>query len=96
MKKTFITVILTALLSTTLFSCSKKGKSSSSSEDEPVKIDKDISIVYTTDVHCGIDKYLGYSKVESYKKSLENSINAINTVEPEFYNTLKTIMEGQK
>ena len=31
-----------------------------------------------------------------YKKSLENSINAINTVEPEFYNTLKTIMEGQK
>ena len=30
-----------------------------------------------------------------YKKSLENSINAINTIEPEFYNTLKTIMEGK-
>ena len=73
MNKKFITIILTALLSTTLFSCSKKGKSSSSSEEEPVKIDKDISIVYTTDVHCGIDKYLGYSKVASYKKSLENT-----------------------
>ena len=31
-----------------------------------------------------------------YKKSLENSINAINIIEPEFYNTLKLIMEGQK
>ncbi len=30
-----------------------------------------------------------------YKKSLENSINTINTIEPEFYNTLKTIMEGK-
>ena len=31
-----------------------------------------------------------------YKKSLENSINAINNIEPEFYNTLKTIMEGKQ
>jgi septation ring formation regulator len=31
-----------------------------------------------------------------YKKSLENSINAINNIEPELYNTLKTIMEGKQ
>ena len=30
-----------------------------------------------------------------FKKSLENSINAINVIEPEFYSTLKTIMESE-
>ena len=30
-----------------------------------------------------------------FKKSLENSINAINVIEPEFYNTLKSIMESE-
>ena len=30
-----------------------------------------------------------------FKKSLENSINAINVIEPEFYNTLMSIMESE-
>ena len=38
--------------------------------DTPKVQDKDISIVYTTDVHCGVDTNLGYAKVEAYKKKL--------------------------
>ena len=30
-----------------------------------------------------------------FKKSLENSINAINVIEPDFYESLKSIMEGE-
>ena len=54
-----------------LFVTSLTGCGNSSGGSTPPKEDKDISIIYTTDVHCGIDTYLGYSKVESYKKNLE-------------------------
>lgn len=63
MKKSFITFILITLVSTTMVSCGSN----------EAKVDKDISIIYTTDVHCGVDVNLCYSKVESYKKNLENT-----------------------
>ena len=44
---------------------------SSSEDSSTVMEDKDISIIYTTDVHCGIDNYLGYAAVSHYKNSLE-------------------------
>lgn len=34
------------------------------------KQDKDISIVYTTDVHCGLSDHLGYASVVGYKERL--------------------------
>ena len=84
MKKSLLTILLVTFVSTSLFSCGRNeqgtdtsntsGASSSESKSEPsVKEDKDISIIYTTDVHCGIDNYLGYSTVESYKKNLEET-----------------------
>lgn len=63
MKKSFVTFLLITLVSTTMVSCGSN----------EAKVDKDISIIYTTDVHCGVDVNLGYSKVESYKKNLENT-----------------------
>ena len=33
--------------------------------------DKDIVILYTSDVHCGIDKNIGYDSLSAYKKQLE-------------------------
>ena len=33
--------------------------------------DKDIVILYTSDVHCGIDKHIGYDSLSAYKKQLE-------------------------
>lgn len=69
MKKSLISIFIVPLVSTTLFSCG---------EDTPKVQDKDISIIYTTDVHCAIDEdseqgYLGYAKVEAYKKSLQET-----------------------
>ncbi|MBP5739353.1 MAG: bifunctional metallophosphatase/5'-nucleotidase, partial [Spirochaetia bacterium] len=32
--------------------------------------DQDIVILYTNDVHCGVDDNIGYAKLASYKKQL--------------------------
>ena len=70
MKKRFIVSFLMSLMTVSLVSC---GKTEPEDEDMPKKEDKDISIIYTTDVHCGVDKNLGYAKVENYKKNLEKT-----------------------
>lgn len=36
-----------------------------------VNSDKDIVILYTSDVHCGIDENIGYDALSAYKKQLE-------------------------
>ena len=71
MKKRFIASLLMSLMTVSLVSCGKTDPTDP--EDPPKKEDKDISIIYTTDVHCGVDKNLGYAKVENYKKNLEKT-----------------------
>ena len=80
MKKSFITMLLITFVSASLFGCGKgPSTDNGSSSKTPIKEDKDISIIYTTDVHCGVDegdennKRLGYAKVEAYKKNLEET-----------------------
>ena len=80
MKKSFITMLLITFVSASLFGCGKgPSTDNGSSSKAPIKEDKDISIIYTTDVHCGVDegdennKRLGYAKVEAYKKNLEET-----------------------
>ena len=51
-------IIITSLLSMSLISCNK-GQ------------DKDIVVLYTSDVHCGIDDNIGYDSLSAYKKQLE-------------------------
>lgn len=65
MKKSLITMLLVAFMSSTLYSCRE--------QESPKVQDKDISIIYTTDVHCGVDTNLGYAKVEAYKKNLQKT-----------------------
>ena len=64
MKKSLIPIFIVSLVSTTLFSCG---------EDTPKVQDKDISIIYTTDVHCAVDTNLGYAKVDAYRNSLKET-----------------------
>ena len=71
MKKRFIISLLMSLMTVSLVSCGKTDPTDP--KDPPKKEDKDISIIYTTDVHCGVDKNLGYAKVENYKKNLEKT-----------------------
>ena len=72
MKKSFIAISMVSFISITLFSCGQI--------DKPKKQDKDISIIYTSDIHSVIDNVideesietsLGYAKVAAYKKNLE-------------------------
>lgn len=58
MKNALKSFLLVALLSMPLLGCSKAA-------------DKDIVILYTSDVHCGIEDEIGYSTLSAYKKSLE-------------------------
>ena len=55
---------MVSFMSTTLIGCG---------DNTPKVQDKDISIIYTTDVHCGVDTNLGYAKVEAYKKNLQKT-----------------------
>ena len=34
--------------------------------------DKDIVIIYTNDVHCGVEDNIGYAGVEFYKNEMKN------------------------
>ena len=38
-------------------------------------IQKDIVILYTNDVHCGIEDNLGYTKLAQYKEDLQQDID---------------------
>ena len=60
MKSYIKTLIVIALLSASLFGCNQNA-------------DKDIVILYTSDVHCGIDNNLGYDSLSAYKKELEKN-----------------------
>ena len=53
---------MVSFMSTTLIGCGEP--------NTPKVQDKDISIIYTTDVHCGVDTNLGYAKVADYKNKL--------------------------
>ena len=55
-------LISIGLVSSPLFSCAPNQI-----------VDKDISIIYTTDVHCGLDLNLGYSALSHYKKTLKKT-----------------------
>ena len=62
MKKSLITLLMVSFISSALIGCGEP--------DTPKVQDKDISIVYTTDVHCAVDTNLGYAKVADYKNKL--------------------------
>ena len=53
-------ILITSLLSMSLIGCNK-GQ------------DKDIVVLYTSDVHCGVDKNIGYDSLSAYKKQLEKN-----------------------
>ena len=73
-------MLLLTFVATSLYSCggnesgtsgsytSESGEEISSEDSSPVSEDKDISIIYTTVVHCGVDTYLGYVSLLDYKK----------------------------
>ena len=64
MKHQSILFITIGLLSFSLIGCNNnKG---------PIRTN-DISVIYTTDVHCGLDKNLGYSSLYSYKEKLKQT-----------------------
>ena len=57
--KLYLFPLLTLFLMSILSGCNNK------------PVDKDISIIYTTDVHCGLTDNLGYASLVDYKKKLE-------------------------
>jgi len=68
MKTKNIFLVSFALISLFSGGCKKKNK-----EVTPKVENKDISIVYTTDVHCGINENLGYSSLYKYKEDLKKN-----------------------
>ena len=61
MRNKLFTILFLGTFSISLVSCTPKLN------------DKDISIIYTSDVHCGLKENLGYSSLYSYKQSLEET-----------------------
>lgn len=59
MKKALRILTLTAFMTMPIFSCSNDNK--------------DIVILYTSDVHCGVEDNIGYAALSAYKKELQKS-----------------------
>ena len=68
MKKSLL-LLTTILMSLSLASCNKDKRSD------------DVVILYTTDVHCGVDENLGYAKVEAYKNEMLKSYKYVSLID---------------
>ena len=68
MKKKISPLIILGLSSSFLFGCSSNKTN-------------DINIIYTTDVHSGIDKNIGYSSLYAFKENLEKTNNYVTLVD---------------
>lgn len=53
-------------------SSGKESPDAGGEEELPKKPDRDIYIIYTSDVHCGVDKGFGYEGVYAIRKTLED------------------------
>lgn len=53
----------------------------SSCSSKPIYNDKDIVILYTTDVHCAIDDKIGYSAVKAYKNQMIEEDNYVSLLD---------------
>ncbi|MEG1862256.1 MAG: bifunctional UDP-sugar hydrolase/5'-nucleotidase [Oscillospiraceae bacterium] len=47
----------------------------------PKALDKDLVVLYTNDVHCGVDEAIGYAGVAAYKAELEEAGNYVVLVD---------------
>ena len=75
-KKLLISLGIFPLL---LSGCGKKDKTS-----DDIVVDNrsdDVVILYTTDVHCGVEDNLGYAKVAAYKKEMLKSYKYVTLVD---------------
>ena len=62
------------------------------------KPDKDIIILYTNDVHCGVDDYIGYAGVEFYKHEMQKLTPYVTLVDAGDFSqgaTIGTISNGR-
>lgn len=70
-KKVIIPIILIGLIFLAIFF----------SLNEKKKITDDIVILYTNDVHCGIDEYIGYAGLIEYKEDIEEQTPYVTLVD---------------
>lgn len=66
--KKLLSALLVVLLTVSLFGCSKTN-------------DQDIIVLFTNDVHCGIDEKIGYAGLVAYKKSIQADHKYVATVD---------------
>ena len=64
MKKTLFSIILSSLAIVSLASCNNPAPTSSTEYINQ----KDISVIYTSDVHCGLDDNLGYASLAAFTR----------------------------
>ena len=69
LKRITTLIFVLMILICTLISCSGDGRS------------EDIVILYTNDVHCGIEDDIGYSGLAAYKKSMESKYRHVTLVD---------------
>ena len=68
-------VVLAIICTTLLVSCNKKDTSA------PEKKGDDIIILFTNDVHCGIEDDIGYAGLAAYKEATEEKTQYVTLVD---------------
>ena len=68
MKNSLFSIIISSLAIVSLVSCNNPAPESTTTSEYINQ--KDISVIYTSDVHCGLDDKLGYASLAAYKKNL--------------------------
>ncbi len=63
-----VAIVMTAVL---MLFCVGCGESGDSGGGETVEDSGDIVVLYTNDVHCAVDEYMGYATLSAYKDDME-------------------------
>lgn len=79
MKKRVLSIILTFLCIFLLFGCNNQNENNQPIDN--VEKSNDIVVLFTNDVHCGIDDNIGYAGLSAYKKEMEENYNYVTLVD---------------
>ena len=66
LRKSMVKILVIALALGSCTGC-RQNQTESVAETDAVMIRDDIVVLYTSDVHCGIDENMGYAGLVSYK-----------------------------
>ena len=77
--KRILSILISFILTMGLLSAC--GKNNNTKTHTPIKNDKNIVVLFTNDVHCGVNDNIGYAGLSYYKNNIDQNENYVALVD---------------